>query len=122
VTAAAEKNFMMLPAQKFCEAETYKKCCIFLGMWEKGRPKVGGVGWWGDWVCLCMCLFCHFRYLSLCCWFIGAQFYVSRNETKAATATTRQKSTHKLEMAHFCNLVKRPIKRSQNAGKLCHAP
>jgi len=44
VTAAAEKNFMMLPAQKFCEAETYKKCCIFLGMWEKGRPKSGWRG------------------------------------------------------------------------------
>jgi len=41
---------------------------------------------------------------------------VSQNETKAATTTTTQKSTHKLEMAHFCNLVKRPIKRSQNAG------
>jgi len=93
--------------------------------WACGKR--GGQKWvaWGGGamgVRVCVCLFCHFRYLSLCCWFIGAQFYVSRNETKAATATTRQKSTHKLEMAHFCNLVKRPIKRSQNAGKLCHAP
>lgn len=39
MTAAAEKNFMMLlPAQKFCEAETYKKCCIFLG---KGAAQSG---------------------------------------------------------------------------------
>jgi len=37
--SSSRKNFMILPAQKFCEAETYKKCCIFLGMWETGRTK-----------------------------------------------------------------------------------
>lgn len=77
----------------------------------------GHVGNWADKVGVgrwevCAFVFCHFRYLSLYCWFIGAPFCVSQNENNSNNA----KSTHKLEMAHFFNLAKRPIKRSEIAS------
>lgn len=68
--SSSRKNFMILPAQKFCEAETYKKCCIFLGMWETG----GQSGRWavgGERICECVSVHLCFVISVICRCIVG---------------------------------------------------